>query len=155
MRRPLRGYRGQATVEYLVVLSFGVILLMQGGANAPFKQLGQAIKDYHQHTTHALSIAYIPDCNYQFALDKSSTLQTISDMTGITSVGFDRCVDWTNPQFPALNIGGVSSTLGVMTNIQSYIQDKITNTITGAISDFVNPASLLNDMLGFKPSDFF
>lgn len=169
MRRPqlgLTGRRqsGQAIIEYVVVLAFGVILLLKPfslndtttpGAAADqqpaLKQLANAIKDYHKHYSYAMAIASIPDCDYQFAYDKSSSVGDIGALAGGITVGFDRCLDWQNPQIPGLSVSG-DLTMTLASNVQSAIQTMVTDMINDSISDFVNPSGLLGDMLGsFNP----
>ena len=149
------GQAGQAMIEYAIVLAFGVIVLMQGGDQAPFKQLATAVKDYHKDYTYAMAIATIPDCDYQYAFDKSTTLGEIVTLTGGATVGFDRCIDWSNPQIPALSVSNLSASLGIPTDVGSFISDIVTQMINGFIDKFVNPSGLLDDMLSFGPSDFF
>jgi hypothetical protein len=162
MRRSARQRSlGQAMIEYLVVLSFGVVVIMQGGTateDPPIKKLATAIRDYHKHYSYAMSIASIPDCDYQLAYDKSLDIAGVNVLTGQIAVGFDRCIDWTNPQIPAIDTSSIVTALGIPTtlsdvgNLISTVTDQI---ISGFISDFSNPVGLLDDMFGFSPSDFF
>lgn len=142
-------------IEYIVVLAFGVIILMQGGNSAPVKQVATAIKDYHEHYSYAMSIAYIPDCDYQLSLDKSTTLGDIVTLTGGATIGFDRCIDWTNPKIPDISISNFIAKLDLTDNIKDAVQKIITDTIKDSIDGFLDPSNLLSDMVGFKPSDFF
>ena len=141
-------------IEYAIVLAFGVVILMQGGDNAPIKQVAKAIKDYHEHYSYAMAIAYIPDCDYQLAYDKSSGLNDIATLTGGVTVGFDRCIDWTNPQIPSLSVSG-SLAFNMVSNVGDAVKQIITDTIHDSIDGFLDPSNLLSDMLGFSPSDFF
>lgn len=154
-----RASGGQAMIEYLVVLAFGVIVIMQGGSateDPPVKKLATAIKDYHKHYTYAMAIASIPDCDYQLAYDKSATVADVLSLSGGVTVGFDRCVDWQNiTDLPLPSIDLSSSVKLETASIKSAIQQKITDTISGFIGQFVNPSGLLDDMLNFSPSDFF
>ena len=149
---------GQASIEYLVVLAFGVIILLKpfsysdvSNPNATkteapaLKQLATAIKDYHKHYSYAMAIASIPDCDYQFAYDKSASASTIATLTGSVTVGFDRCIDWTNPQIPGLSIGG-DLALNVATNVTKVIEDMLKDMIQSYIDKFTNPVGLLDDM---------
>ena len=154
-------------IEYMVVLAFAVIVLIKpfsyndaNNPNAPateapaLTQVTTAIKDYHQHYTYAMSIAYIPDCDYQTSLDKSASLADIASLTGGITVGFDRCIDWTNPQIPALSVSG-SLAFDLASSVGDAIKQIITDTIKDSIDGFLDPSSLLGDMAGFSPSDFF
>lgn len=147
-------------IEYAIVLAFGVVILMQGGNDAPVKQVAKAIKDYHEHYSYAMSIAYIPDCDYQLALDKSATLNDITVLTGSATVGFDRCVDWSNPEIPAVTIDP-SLTFITLSSAEDAIGDILKDAFKSAVDGYLpldgfsKPADFLGDMLGFSPSDFF
>ncbi len=141
-------------IEYAIVLAFGVIILIQGGDSAPVKQLATAIKDYHEHYSYAMSIAYIPDCDYQFAYDKSASLNDIATLTGGLAVGFDRCIDWQNPKVPTLAVSG-SLAFDMVGNVGDAVKKIITDTIKDSIGGFLDPSNLLGDMIGFSPADFF
>jgi hypothetical protein len=150
--------RGQAMIEYVVVLAFGVILLIQGSATeeAPVKKLATAIRDYHKHYTYAMAISTIPDCDvkYSYAVDKVGSLDLSS--LGITiDMSVDPCIDWTNPSLPIPTGLSLSSSLGIPTDPGTFVQNVVTNMIDGFIGDFTNPVGLLDDMLDFSPSDFF
>jgi hypothetical protein len=162
-----RRQAGQAMIEYMVVLAFAVIVLIKpfsfddvNNPNAtadqgpPLKQVATAIKDYHKHYSYAMSIAYIPDCDYQLALDKSSSLADIAGLTGNVAVGVDRCIDWTNPQFPALSVTG-SLTFNIVSDVGAAVEKIITDTIKDSIDGFLDPSSLFGSAFSFKPSDFF
>lgn len=142
-------------IEYLVVLTFGIVVILQGGDQAPLRQLATAIKDYHKHYSYAMAIATIPDCDYQLAYDKSTNLGDIVSLTGGLTVGFDRCIDWTNPQIPTISITNFTGNIGLTDNVKGAISDMVTNMISSSIDSFVNPSGLLDDMLNFSPSDFF
>ncbi len=154
-------------IEYMVVLAFGVIVLIKPfsysditNPNAPatelpaLQQVAKAIRDYHEHYTYAMSIAYIPDCDYQTSLDKSVSMADIASLTGGITVGFDRCIDWTNPQIPALSVSG-SMAFDLASNVGDAVKKIITDTIKDSIDGFLDPSNLLGDMVGFSPSDFF
>ncbi len=156
-------FHGQAAIEYLVVLAFGVIILLQPftsnyvapsapcpvTADAPaLKQVACAIKDYHKHYTYAMSIAFIPDCDYQWAYDKSVGLGDVASLTGGLTVGFDRCIDWLNPAIPGVSISPYLIP-NLPSDVSTFIQDQITSYITSAMTDFLNPANLLGDMGSF------
>lgn len=168
-RRPFavsgsRRQTGQAIVEYVVVLAFGVILLLKpfslNDVTSPsatptqqpaLKQLANAIKDYHKHYTYAMAISSIPDCDYQFAYDKSASAGDIGTLTGNVAVGFDRCIDWNDPQIPGLSVTG-DLAVSLTANVQTAIQNMVTDMINDSISQFTNPSQLLGDMLtSFNP----
>jgi hypothetical protein len=164
--RPRRRCLGQAAIEYLVVLAFGVIVLLKPfsyddvtspGAPAneapALQQLSTAIKDYHKHYTYAMAIAAIPDCDYQFAYDKSAKVGDVATLTGGIAVGFDRCIDWSNPTIPGLSVSGTfGADFNVPTSIKEAIGKMVTDMIDSALKDFLNPAGFLGDMLGFPTS---
>jgi len=162
-----RRQAGQAMIEYIVVLAFGVIVLTKPFAyndvanpNAPateapaLQQVAKAIRDYHEHYSYAMSIAYIPDCDYQLALDKSASLADIASITGGITAGFDRCIDWTNPQIPALSLSG-SLAFDLASNVGDAVKQIITDTIKDSIDGVLDPSNLLSDIVGFSPSNFF
>lgn len=164
--RQRRRCLGQAAIEYLVVLAFGVIVLLKPfsyddvtNAGAPAKeapalqQLSTAIKDYHKHYTYAMAIAAIPDCDYQFAYDKSARAGDIATLTGGVAVGFDRCIDWSNPTISGLSVSGSFGVdFHVPTSVGGAIGKMVTDMIDSALKDFLNPAGFLGDMLGFPTS---
>lgn len=143
---------GQAMIEYAVVLTFGVVLLIQGSATeeAPVKKLATAIRDYHKHYTYGMAIATIPDCEFKYSYsDKEGAFEGVT--LGLT---IDPCVDLGNPSLPIPTMSLVSA-LGIPLDPSTFVQNLVTNTINTAISDFSNPVGLLDDMLDFSPSDFF
>jgi hypothetical protein len=160
----LRHQGGQAMIEYIVVLAFSVILLIKpfnyndvANPGAPatqgsaVKQLADAIKGYHRHYSYAMAIASIPDCDYQFAYDKSSSASEIGALTAGITVGFDRCIDWQNPSVPGLTVSG-DLAVTLASNLTNVIQNMITQMITDSIHDFLDPSNLLGDMLqSFNP----
>lgn len=155
-----RRSRGQAMIEYVVVLASCVILLTQAGNGqpSPVQALADAIRNYHKHYTYAMAIAYIPDCDYQFAYDKTTQLGDIASITGKLTVGFDRCVDWQNPKVPIPDIE-LSSFIDMPTVDQ--IGDKIKETAKDMVEkmwdDFKNPLGLdkLAEAFSFKIGDIF
>lgn len=162
-----RSQAGQAMIEYMIVLAFGVIVLLKPfsyndvanpnatATEAPaLQQVARAIRDYHEHYTYAMAIAYIPDCNYSTALDKSATLGDIASLTGGVTVGFDRCVDWMNPQIPSLSVSG-SLAFGLASNLGDAIKDIIVDTVKDSIDGFLDPSNLLSGIASFGPGDFF
>lgn len=154
-------------IEYMVVLAFGVIILIKpfsfNDINDPnatpdqapaLQQVAKAIRDYHEHYTAALSIAYIPDCDYQYALDKSATVNDIATLTGGITVGFDRCIDWTNPAIPAVDIKTALS-IDMATNLGDIIKNAITDSIKSSVAGFLDPSTVLDGLLHFDASSFF
>ncbi|HJV76475.1 MAG TPA: hypothetical protein VJ654_19820 [Noviherbaspirillum sp.] len=86
MRRML----GQSTVEYLVVLLFGVLVLVTG-ENPPIQRLASAIKEYYTDYSYAISVSSMPNC---FIKEEAAA-------AGITAtVTVDECVDLKNPKWP-------------------------------------------------------
>ena len=167
---PTRRQTGQAMIEYMVVLAFGVIVLIKpfsyndvSNPNATadqapaLQQVAQAVRDYHQHYTYALSIAYIPDCDYTYALDKSVSAADIASLTGNAAISTDRCINWSNPQIPGVSVSGALSFVlpTSPSAVTSAIGDMITQSISSSISGFLDPSSLLSGMFNFSPSDFF
>ena len=144
---------GQAMIEYAIVLAFGVIILIQGGDNAPVKQLAKAIKDYHEDYGYAMAIAYIPDCDYTLAYDKSATMNDIASLTGGIAVGVDRCIDWQNPKVPSLSVSG-SLAFDMVPNVKSAIEKIIGDAVTDSLNNFLNPGSFMTK-ISFSPGDFF
>ena len=140
-------------IEYVIVLAFGVIILIQGGASAPVKQLATAIKDYHQQYTYAMAIAYIPDCDYQFDYGQAQSAADIATLSGSISVGVDRCFDFQNPQVPALSVSGALA-FDVVGDVGAAIQKIITDTVEGSIKSFIDPSNLFSAPT-FSVSDFF
>lgn len=138
-------------IEYAIVLAFGVIILIQGGANAPVKQLATAIKNYHEHYTYAMAIAYIPDCDYQFDYGKSQSLADIGSIGASISVGVDRCFDFQDPKLPALSVNLAFDVVG---NVGDAVKKIITDSVTASITNFLDPSSFMSSIT-FKPSDFF
>ena len=166
---PGRAQRGQAMIEYIIVLAFGVMLLIRpippasqdpmspnpaGSSQSAVKMLADALRNYHKHYTYAMAIATIPDCDvkYSYAVDKVGSLDLSS--LGITiDMNVDPCVDWTNPKLPIPSLS--LSALGLPTDPATFVQNIVTNMVDDFIGDFSNPVGLLDDMLDFKPSDFF
>lgn len=171
---------GQAAIEYLVVLAFGVMVLMRpfslsdsgvAGATstqAPaLQQLATAIKDYHKHYSFALAIATIPECEYVAAFDKTRDfggiipplmgldLGTLLTASASASATIDRCVAWDDPKFD-VSVSGLSANLGIdPSNIAGTVTTMVSDYITGSITEFLNPASALGDLVGFDIGDIF
>jgi Flp pilus assembly pilin Flp len=144
---------GQAMIEYAIVLAFGVIILIQGGDSAPVKQLATAIKDYHEHYSYAMAIAYIPECDYSLAYDKSAGSADIATLTGGIAVGFDRCIDWQNPTVPSLAVSG-SLVFDMVPDVKAAIEKIISDAVTDSITNFLSPGNFMKT-ISFSPADFF
>jgi hypothetical protein len=88
--RQRRKSAGQALMEYLVVISLGVIVLVSGD-NPPIQQLANAIKGYYTDYSFAISISNMPNCYYsKSALGHTATA--------------DVCVDLKDPKWPEITI---------------------------------------------------
>lgn len=152
-RSQRRRMRGQAMIEYTVVLAFSVIILLQPfpDPNNPnvqqtaIEQLATAIRDYHKSYTYAMAIASIPECDYTKTFDKSSLPAGIdlsklpAQFTSVTvSTSIDRCVDWSNPTIPipSVSMNGLPS-LG---DIKDYITQTVSNSINGIKDQITNAA---------------
>lgn len=86
----MRRMRGQSTVEYLVVLLFGVLVLVTG-ENPPIQRLASAIKEYYTDYSYAISVSSMPNC---FKKEEA-------EIAGITAtVTVDQCVDLKEPKWP-------------------------------------------------------
>lgn len=86
----MRGMRGQSTVEYLVVLLFGVLVLVTG-ENPPIQRLASAIKEYYTDYSYAISVSSMPNC----------FIKKEGEAAGITAtVTVDQCVDLKEPKWP-------------------------------------------------------
>ena len=149
--------RGQAMIEYIVVLAFSVILLVKpfslnGNTEQPaITQLSDAIKAYHKSYTYALNVAAIPECDYSLAFDKSlvsSGIDTSSLPPELAhfdpTVTVDRCIDWSNPQVPKVTVSGLPSLGDISSNIKKLIEQGITN----MKNEILNPPSL-GDLIHF------
>jgi hypothetical protein len=169
-------HAGQAMIEYLVVLAFSVLLLIRPfpaselNPNAPPGQtqgsvvdlLAQAIRDYHQHYSFAMSIAYIPNCTYTLSADQTAiqsripqTIWPLSSfpITATASVTFDRCIDLLNPQIPMPSASSFSFGLD-FDNITSDIASLMLSSVKSALSSY-DPAGMLGSLINFDPSSFF
>lgn len=163
--------RGQASVEYIVVLAFAVIVLLKpfsyadvadpGAATgeAPaLQQVAKAVKDYHKHYTYAMAISTIPDCDYQFAYDKSSSPGDIAARIGLVasvSGSVDRCFDWANPDIQVSGLIGSIDVPATRDAVKAKIKEIAEDMIDGFIDDFANPGGLLTDMISFDITSFF
>ncbi len=88
-KRPLparRRMRGQSTIEYLVVLMVGVIVLVTGN-DPPIQKLATAIRDYYTDYSYAISISSMPNCFNSAGV-------------GPVTVSVDKCVDLKDPEWP-------------------------------------------------------
>jgi hypothetical protein len=47
---------GQSTVEYIIVVAMGVLVLIEGGGSAPVTAVAAAIKNAYQGFTYAMSL---------------------------------------------------------------------------------------------------
>lgn len=154
MRSLQRQVRGQAMIEYIVVVAFSVILLVKpfslnGNAEAPaITQLSNAIKTYHKSYTYAMNVAAIPECNHSLAYDQSPLAATIALPPALASfnptVSVDRCIDWSNPQIPPVSFSGVPSLGDISTGIQQVIDNYI-----NSLKDEVTNPKNLGDLLSF------
>jgi len=155
-------------VEYLVILAFSVILLtrpfsareIDPNASATdmrgsvIEQLANAIKDYHKNYSFAMSIAYIPNCTYAFSFDQSRPSNGIFSVTALVTGTIDRCVDMTNPHIPIPDITGATFQLDFVNSIADAIKDQFVNYVKGALTDFLDPAGLLDDIVSFDIGKF-
>ena len=49
--------RGQTSLEYFVVVAFGVLVLIEGGSSSAVSQVAGAMKDLYQGYAYAISFA--------------------------------------------------------------------------------------------------
>jgi len=59
MRKPAARsrQRGQTSLEYFVVVAFGILVLIEGGNNSAVSQVVSAMKDLYQGYAYAISYA--------------------------------------------------------------------------------------------------
>ena len=155
--RPRRFFAGQASVEYIVVLAFGVMILLQPFSNPDtpgqpaepvLKQVARAIKDYHKDYTYALAIAQIPDCDYTYetsldqwaSADVTKYFPTMPNPT--LTVGVDRCLDWQNLAIPTPTVS-----ISPFPTLPSSFGDAIKQIVTAAIDQAKN--DMLSDISSF------
>lgn len=81
-----RRMRGQSTIEYLVVLLVGVIVLVTGN-DPPIQKLASAIRDYYTDYSYAISVSSMPNCFNSAGV-------------GPISISVDKCVDLKDPEWP-------------------------------------------------------
>lgn len=77
---------GQSTVEYLVVLLFGVMVLVMG-EDPPIQKLGRALQEYYTDYSYAMSFSTMPNCFIE------------ESKLGVT-VKVDKCLDLKDPEWP-------------------------------------------------------
>jgi Flp pilus assembly pilin Flp len=49
--------RGQTSLEYFVVVAFGVLVLIEGGSSSAVSQVVTSMKDFYQGYAYAISFA--------------------------------------------------------------------------------------------------
>jgi hypothetical protein len=89
-KRLVKRQWGQSTVEYLVVLTVGVIVLVTG-TDPPIQKLALAIRDYYTDYSYAISISNMPNCY----INKGA-----SGAGHSVSVTVDKCPNLANPSWP-------------------------------------------------------
>jgi hypothetical protein len=173
-RRPPCGYSvrsrrlfgGQASIEYIVVLAFGVMVLLKpfsysdvadpnaAKTEAPaLKQVATAIKDYHKQYTYALAIASIPDCDLSYST--SSDQWTPAQFQGYfptinLTAGIDGCIDWQNPALPTPSIS-ISPFPTLPSSFGDAIKTIVTEAVDKAVNDLLKPENIAG-ALGFPTS---
>jgi len=165
LRRLRRAFSGQASVEYVVVLAFGVMALLQPFSNpdtpgqpaeSVLKQVARAIKDYHTHYTYALAIATIPDCDYNYSTSVAdwapAEIKTLfPDLPNITATaGIDRCIDWQNPALPSPSIS-ISPFPTLPSSFGDAIKTIVTEAVDKAVNDLLKPENIAS-AVGFPIS---
>lgn len=157
MRRGRKFSGGQASVEYIVVLAFGVMVLLKPFSysdvtnpnatqtEAPaLKQVATAIKDYHKHYTYALAIAAIPECDYTYTTSSdqwtSAAIQTYLPTIDLTA-SIDRCIDWQNPALPTPGIS-ISPFPNLPSSFGDAIKTIVTEAVDKAVNDLLKPENI-------------
>lgn len=147
--RQRRLCRGQASVEYIVVLAFGVMVLLKPFSYADvanpgatpteasaLKQVATAIKDYHKHYTYALAIAAIPECDYTYTTSSDqwtpTEIQNYLPTIDLTA-SVDRCIDWQHPALPTPAIS-----ISPFPALPSSFGDAIKTIVEAAVDEAVN-----------------
>jgi hypothetical protein len=164
--RSRRFFGGQASVEYIVVLAFGVMVLLKpfsysdvtdpnaAKTEAPaLKQVATAIKDYHKHYTYALAIAAIPDCDlsYSTTSDQWTPTQFQSYFPTINlTASVDGCIDWQNPALPSPSIS-ISPFPALPSSFGDAIKTIVTEAVDKAVNDLLKPENIAG-ALGFPTS---
>lgn len=152
--RPRRFCGGQATIEYIVVLSFGVMVLLKPFSNpdtpgqpeeSVLKQVARAIKDYHKHYTYAMAIAQIPDCDYTYTTSADKWTSTditsylppsFASLNPTVSLSVDRCIDWSKPELPkpTVTLSGFPDLGSSLTGaIEQYVKDSVKQAVEGLL----------------------
>ena len=54
-RRSRSRQRGQASIEYFIVVAFAILVLIEGGSSSAVSQVTAAIKDLYQGYAYAIS----------------------------------------------------------------------------------------------------
>ena len=157
---------GQASVEYIVVLAFSVMVLLKpfsysdvtnpnaAQTEAPaLKQLATAIKDYHKHYTYALAIAAIPECDYTYATSSDSwtpvAIQTYLPTIDLTA-SIDRCLDWQNPVLPTPSVS-ISPFPTLPSSFGDAVKTLVTTAVDEAVNNLLKPENIAG-ALGFPIS---
>ena len=148
---------GQASIEYIVVLAFGVIVLLKPFSysdvtnpnatktEAPaLKQVATAIKDYHKQYTYALAIAAIPECDYTYTTSSDqwtpAAIQTYLPTIDLTA-SIDRCIDWQNPALPTPSIS-ISPFPSLPSSFADAIKTIVTEAVDKAVNDLLKPENI-------------
>lgn len=159
-RNSLRSRRflsGQASIEYIVVLVFGVMVLLKpfsyadvSNSNATtteapaLKQVATAIKDYHKHYTYALAIAAIPECDYSYATSSDqwtpAEIQNYLPTIDLTA-NIDRCLDWQNPALPTPSIS-ISPFPNLPSSFGDALKTIVTEAVDKAVNDLLKPENI-------------
>jgi len=169
--------RGQAMIEYFVVLAFSVILLTKPlpqaecsvVANCPptcgatsscpsaVELLSQAMRDYHSHYAFAMAVAYVPNCDVPFNLSKTLSPSDISNGPSVllqASGTIDPCIDLSHPQLPIPDFSSISMSFeGFGASIIDALGDYVVDEVKKQIDHFFDPADLLSSF-GFSFSLF-
>jgi hypothetical protein len=165
-RRGRRLSGGQASVEYIVVLAFSVMVLLKpfsysdvtnpnaATTEAPaLKQLATAIKDYHKHYTYALAIAAIPECDYTYTTSSDqwtpAAIQTYLPTIDL-SASIDRCLDWQHPVLPSPNIS-ISPFPSLPSSFGDAVKTIVTTAVDEAVNNLLKPENIAG-ALGFPVS---
>lgn len=86
----IKSARGQSTVEYLVVLMFGVMVLVTGN-DPPIQQLARALQEYYTDYSYAMSFSSMPNCYESTGASGAGHSVTVT---------VDKCLDLKNPEWP-------------------------------------------------------
>jgi hypothetical protein len=177
-----RYLRGQAFIEYIVVLAFSVILLTRpiasssndpyspipaGSSQSALTLLASAIQSYYGHYTYAMSIAYIPECNYSTVVgdtkayaDMQSTIaQSTSSIPSFATsaldtvasnitVSGDRCPDLQNLNLNSLVPSISFGNLPIPTSADD-VANLITGQFTNYLHSFTDPSKIVDALNPF------